>query len=361
MKRIFSFVLSALLAVTFTTAHAQQNIFIWKGGNISVKSAANIDSISTSVGWLFDIRTSAATSVTTNTLEASISVSYADNVPSLSQTPEIGVCFSSEKVTPTYTDECKRLGSSVGSYSFTIYELDQGTTYYYRGYVKLGDEVLYGNVKSITTFGEKPSSPTYTLINGHKFVDLGLASGLLWACSNVSAASFSDDGDYFAWGETKSKSRYSLGTYKWNHEPDDSFLWITKYNAADGKTTLDANDDAATVNWGSPCRMPDVSEFEELYNQCVWSWMSNYNGTSGYLVTGPNGNTIFFPASGSYWGDDLSSHGSGGYYWSRSLYPNENDSFQSAHYLHCSRDYLDPPRYHMFRYVGYSVRPVAEK
>lgn len=361
MKRIFSFVLSALLAIVFTTANAQQNIFIWKGGNISVKSAANIDSISTSVGWLFDIRTSAATSVTTNTLEASISVSYADNVPSFSQTPEIGVCFSSEKVTPTYTDERKRLGSSVGSYSFTLYELDQGTTYYYRGYVKLGDEVLYGNVKSITTFGDKPSSPTYTLINGHKFVDLGLASGLLWACTNVSAASFSDDGDYFAWGETKSKSRYSLGTYKWNNKPDDSWLWITKYDAADGKTTLDANDDAATVNWGSPCRMPDISEFEELYNQCVWSWMSNYNGTSGYLVTGPNGNTIFFPASGNYWGDDLSSHGSGGYYWSRSLYPNENDSFQSAYYLSFSRDYFDPPRYKMFRYVGYSVRPVAEK
>ena len=74
MKRIFSFVLPALLAVVFTTAHAQQNIFIWKGGDISVKSAADIDSISTSVGWLFDIRTSAATSVTTNTLKASISV-----------------------------------------------------------------------------------------------------------------------------------------------------------------------------------------------------------------------------------------------------------------------------------------------
>lgn len=44
MKRIFSFVLSALLAVTFTTAHAQQNIFIWKDGNISVKSVADIDS-----------------------------------------------------------------------------------------------------------------------------------------------------------------------------------------------------------------------------------------------------------------------------------------------------------------------------
>jgi len=94
MKRIFSFVLSALLVVAFTTAHAQQNIFIWKGGNISVKSVANIDSITTSVGsWLFDIHTSAPTSVTTNTLEASISVSYADNVQSLSQTLVSGSAF----------------------------------------------------------------------------------------------------------------------------------------------------------------------------------------------------------------------------------------------------------------------------
>ena len=45
MKRIFSFVLSALLAVAFTTAHAQQNIFIWKGGNISVKSVADMIAI----------------------------------------------------------------------------------------------------------------------------------------------------------------------------------------------------------------------------------------------------------------------------------------------------------------------------
>ena len=215
MKRIFSFVLSALLAIVFTTAHAQQNIFIWKGGNISVKSAADIDSITTSAGsWLFDIRTSAATSVTTNTLEASISVSYADNVQSLSQTPEVGVCFSSYKATPTYIYERRRLGTSVGSYDFTLSNLDSGTTYYYRGYVKLGDEVFYGNVKSIMTFGEKPTF-SYIIINNHKFVDLGLPSGLLWAETNVGAASSSDDGDYFAWGETEPKSYYVWSTYKW--------------------------------------------------------------------------------------------------------------------------------------------------
>lgn len=340
MKRIFSFVLSALLAVVFTTAHAQQNIFIWKGGNISVKSAANIDSITTSVSSWLCIRTSTATSVTTDMLEASICVSYADNVPSLSQTLEVGVCFSSEKTTPTYADEHIYLGTSGRSYNFTLYELDPGTTYYYRGYVKLGDEVIsYGNVKSIMTFCKKPTSPTDIIINGHKFVDLGLPNGLLWARTNIGAASSLDNGDYFAWGETEPKYDYFPENYKWV----DANYGMTKYYYYDHKT-LDPNDDAATFNWGVPCRMPDSSEFQELYNKCDWSWKSNCNGTSGYIVTGPNGNTIFFPDNGSE-----------GYYWSRSVY--ESDF---AFCLDISSGYINPVRYRR-RYLGFTVRPVAEK
>ena len=346
MKRIFSFVLSALLAVVFTAANAQQNIFVWKGGNISVKSAANIDSITSSVGsWLFSIRTSAATSVTTNTLEASVSVSFADNVRSLSQTPEVGVCFSSDKATPTYVDEHSRLGSSVTSYDFTLYDLDPGTTYYYRAYVKLDDDVFYGNVRSIMTFGEKPSTPSYTLINGHKFVDLGLPSGLLWARTNIGAASSADDGDYFAWGETSPKSYYAWSTYKWGSNP-------SKYNSSDGKTTLESADDAATVNWGAPCRMPDSSEFEELCNKCDWSWQGN-----GYLVTGPNGNTIFIPASGYRIDDGLYYRGSDGDYWSRSLDSNDAN-YARGLYFHSG---VVDPTLDNNRYCGSSVRPVAEK
>lgn len=348
MKRIFSFVLSALLAIVFTTAHAQQNIFIWKGGDISVKSAADIDSITTSAGsWLFNIRTSAATSVTTNTLEASFSVSYADNVRSLSQTPEVGVCFSSYKATPTYIYERRRLGTSVGSYDFTLSNLDSGTTYYYRGYVKLGDEIFYGNVKSIMTFGEKPTF-SYIIINNHKFVDLGLPSGLLWAETNVGAASSSDDGDYFAWGETEPKSYYVWSTYKWG---DDKI----KYNSSDGKKTLDSEDDAATVNWGAPCRMPNSSEFKELYDKCDWSWRANYwLGSNGFLVKGPNGNTIFFPASGYRIYGDRYDHGSDGYYWSRSL-----ESSGLAYDLEFHNLNVYTASYYA-RNHGFPVRPVAD-
>lgn len=348
MKRIFSFVLSALLAVVFTTAHAQQNIFIWKGGNIAVKSAANIDSITTSAGsWLFDIGTCNQSLITSDRFDGSFTVSFADNVHSLSHSIEVGVCFSSEKADPTYADEHKHLGSSVRNYSFSLYDLDPGTTYYYRAYVKLGDDIFYGDVSSITTTGEKP---TYTRINGHKFVDLGLPSGLLWAETNVGASFSSDDGDYFAWGETASKSYYEWDSYKWNRP-------CYKYNSSDGKTTLDSEDDAATVNWGAPCRMPDTSEFQELCSKCYWSWQPSYKGTSGYLVKGPNGRTIFFPASGRRYADVLCDHASEGYYWSRSLYSDESD-FVFCFYFRSG--YVTPPDIH-WRCNGYTVRPVAEK
>lgn len=197
---------------------------------------------------------------------------------------------------------------------------------------------------------EAKHSNAQLTVNGHKFVDLGLPSGLLWAETNIGAASSTDDGDYFAWGETSPKTTYSSSTYKWGDYP-------SKYNYSDNKTTLDAADDAATVNWGAPCRMPDSSEFSELYNKCDWSWKSSYNGASGFLVTGPNGNTIFLPASGNRSVGGLYYQGLGGNYWSRSLYSN---SAYNARHLYFDSGDVDPTSNYR-RYLGFAVRPVAEK
>lgn len=354
MKRIFTFILSAMLVVFFTAAHAQQNVFVWKNdGNMSVKSVADIDSITSFAGsCLFNIRTSAANSVTTNTLEASLKVSFADNVSSLSQTPEVGVCFSSSHATPTYMDERGRLGTSVTNYKFTLYELDPGTTYYYRAYVKLGRDIFYGNVMSVMTLGDKPTNSTYVVINGHKFVDLGLPSGLLWAKTNVGASSSSDDGDYFAWGETEPKTFYSLDTYKWGSDKEH----MSKYNGSDCKTVLDNDDDAAIVNWGAPCRMPTSSEFEELYNQCDCSWKSSYNGANGYLITGSNGNAIFISASGLCSFGDFVDHGLSAYYWSRTI---GSRGIGYAYYLGFYSSYIYQGN--GSRSLCFPVRPVAEK
>ena len=351
MKKLFTLFFSLLLAGIFTTASAQQNIFVWKnGGNLSVISSENVDSVSFSVGsWLFKITTSTAVSVTTNSFKAMASVSLNENVKSLSVSPEVGVCYSDENSRPTYNDECITLGSRMTDYTINIEDVDPGTTYYYRAYVKLLGEIYYdSNVYSITTLGTKPQN---RVINGHKFIDLGLPSGLLWAECNVGASSPYEDGGYYAWGETETKSSYSWDTYKWGSSP-------TKYNSSDGKTTLEASDDVATVKWGKECRMPSRAEFQELYNQCVWTWKSNYNGTSGYLVKGPNNQTIFLPASGGQFGGDLSFRGSYGYYWSSSL----NASISIfAFYFDFVSDFFSPSNGYYNRYYGLSVRPVAEK
>lgn len=355
MKRLFT--LLAALMLTVAASFAQQKFYFWgKNGNVSIEPVSEVDSLTFSVGsWLFQISKPVNLDATTSSFKGLAKVAFNDKVKSIDVTPEVGICYSEENHTPTYYDFNfsfkKELGSAMQDYSFTIMNLTSGTTYYYRTYVKLFDEVYYSAVNSITTMGES----RYIVINGHQFVDLGLPSGLLWARTNIGAPFSSDDGDYFAWGETEPKSYYAWSTYKW--WGDDN---ITKYNPTDKKTTLDSEDDAATVNWGVPCRMPDSSEFEELYNECDWTWQKSYNGTSGYLVTGPNGKTIFFPASSSHFDDDeIYDHGWDGYYWSRSLEPIHSTYY--VRFLKFQNGRILPKIRGNCRPNGFSVRPVAEK
>ena len=347
MKRLFT--LLAALMLTVTASFAQQNFYFWgKDGNVSIESISEVDSLTFSVGsWLFQISKPVSLGATTSSFQGSAKVALNDKVKSIDVSPEVGICYTGKNNKPTYNDFKKELGSAMREYSFTIQNVTSGTTYYYRTYVKLLDEVYYSAVNSITTMGEKPKNK---VINGHEFVDLGLPSGLLWACTNVGASSSTDDGDYFAWGETSPKTSYFGGNYKWGSIP-------SKYNHSDGKTTLDAADDAATVNWGAGCRMPDSSEFQELYNKCDWSWKSSYNGASGYLVTGPNGNTIFIPASGYCDTVFLNYYGSLGLYWSRTLYSSYAVNARSLYFVSGN---VNPTNYND-RYDGFSVRPVAEK
>ena len=140
--------------------------------------------------------------------------------------------------------------------------------------------------------------------NKNKFVDLGLPSGTLWATCNVGAYSAGDYGDYFAWGEVQPKKYYSWGTYKWCNK---AWNKLTKYcdntdcgdkGFADNLTTLEACDDAATVNLGNGWRTPSQTEIQELIDNCRCGWWK-LNRTIGLLFTGPNGNSIFLPAGGN--------------------------------------------------------------
>ena len=195
-------------------------------------------------------------------------------------------------------------------------------------------------------------------INGHKFVDLGLPSHLLWAETNIGAETAADAGNYYAWGETTTKKTYADSTYKYY---DTSSSKFTKYTSTKGKTVLENSDDAAYVNWGSSCRMPAACEFEELRDTtyCKWTWTSRTNSSNetinGYEVTSKkNGNSIFLPASGRRSGSNLEYHGSNGWFWSSTL-RKFNEGYT------CTLNFGSGSFISDFsRYDGLAVRPVAE-
>ena len=196
------------------------------------------------------------------------------------------------------------------------------------------------------------------------YVDLGLPSGTLWAICNIGASKPEENGDYFAWGETKGyksgKKNFSWKNYKWSGSRNRNGV-LTKYcndgkygkkGFTDDKKELDLEDDAAYVNWGSNWRIPSKAQTEELREKCNWKW-TTYKGTEGYIVQGPNGNTLFLPAAG-YLGDSYFAHfGERCHYWSRSL---SQEWTICAYYL-CLYPTASGNRY-WFREDGLSIRPV---
>ena len=189
--------------------------------------------------------------------------------------------------------------------------------------------------------------------NGHEWVDLGLS--ICWATTNVGASKPDEYGDYYAWGETSTKSEYSWSTYQYCKGSEKSMTkYCTKsnYGTVDNKTVLDSSDDVAHVKWGGNWRMPTCDELKELKEKCKWTWEER-DSHQGYKVTGPNGNSIFLPAAGCRNNSSLKFAGSNGGYWSRSLNEsNPNGAWSLFFYSsYFSTDYSN-------RYYGFSVRPV---
>ncbi len=151
--------------------------------------------------------------------------------------------------------------------------------------------------------GSQPANvQSANLHEGHEWVDLGMPSGLKWATCNVGASTMSDYGDYYAWGETGTKSTYSSDNCLANGKS-----W--------GDIGGDSSRDAARANWGGSWRMPTKAEFQELKDNCTWIWTAQ-NGHVGYKITGPNGNSIFLPAAGYRDEGALKCGGEYGYYFS---------------------------------------------
>ena len=180
-------------------------------------------------------------------------------------------------------------------------------------------------------------------------VDLALPSGLLWCEHNVGAASPYEDGLYFSWGNITGHTGtdgYDFGT------SNDGPYASTPGAALTGDIPAGNDYDAAHHNMGAPWRMPTVGEFQELNANCD-SELTDEDGVAGRRFTSRiNGNSIFFPASGSRYGAGLYDRGSYGRYWSSSLHSSPNGynlSFSSGGV---------GPAINSNRFNGFSVRAV---
>ena len=218
-------------------------------------------------------------------------------------------------------------------------------------------------MKRVSLTYETMAKDSYYIYGGHKFIDLGLPSGLLWAETNVGAKNCYDSGKYYAWGKTATDSNY-VAPSSYN-----------KYNDDDDKTALELTDDAAAVNWGAYvgtilvtyCRMPSKEEWRELHDNCKIGDDANYYGRT--YVSKKDGNSIFLPPGGFAIDKNINSSLYEGYYWCRDLayapnYPNVfvfNSNYnKDATYTRIGyKDEDDAKAHYDYRYKGFSIRPVV--
>lgn len=182
-------------------------------------------------------------------------------------------------------------------FTVSLTNLTELTTYYYRAYVKTYETTYFGITKSFTT---SEHSVDY---NGHAFVDLGLPSGTKWATMNVGASKPEDIGDYYAWGETTTKTYYTKDNYQWQGLSLDELvsrgvIYEERITNTYSKYYLTETHDVATLKWGSAWHMPSASDIMELEKYTIIN-AKTQNGVNGFLLTSTiNKNNIFIPAGG---------------------------------------------------------------
>ena len=135
-----------------------------------------------------------------------------------------------------------------------------------------GSEKQEGNV-----FSEEDAQSFDGETNGYKWIDLGLPSGLKWAACNVGAETPRMAGDYYAWGETSTRSSYTENN---------------KYYYSD--KGLNRQHDVASKKMGHAWSIPSVKDFEELINNCEYKV-----DEKGAVFVGKNGHKLYFPFSGT--------------------------------------------------------------
>ncbi len=345
MRKIFPLFSLLLLLAAHTAAFAQHNVYVWKADStVRVLSAANVDSLTfvDSDNPFYVVYATDDRAVTSTTYTTYATVTIARSGYKAPSSIFVGVCHSTTNTAPTVDDTTFKLGNACKGFLVRFYNLQPNTTYYYRVYIKVDGKVYYGDTQTFTTLNDDPAECSKT-VNGHKFVDLGLPSGLLWAESNLGADEATGLGSFYAWGETQPKDIYLAENSKWH-----GVLYTGSLAAAD---------DAATAAWGEGVRMPTLEEAQELADNCNWVW-TVMDKIKGYKVMSrTNANYIFLPAPGYRYGMSPINARVNGYYWTST--PIAGDGDTGAYSLNFDTETHGVYK-HYNRCDGHSVRPVAQ-
>ncbi len=201
--------------------------------------------------------------------------------------------------------------------------------------------------------GNLPDGPDFSASgreNGYDYVDLG--TGVGWATCNLMASSPDQPGSYYMWGETYARSQCWWSNYSLYHG-SGSYLDEDAFSTP-SQDISGSSYDAVSKNMGGGWRMPDRSEFYALINNCSLE-VGEYNGTAGFIVTGPSGKSIFLPASGRKKKDEVDLTNTV-YLWSSTASGTSN-----AYYLDYKTKNLDASGIKtMGRYYGMPMRGVVD-
>ena len=305
----------------------------------------------------------------------------------------VGTWYKSKNQTVTFNEDGTTDYIADATYKFLPY---QGEVLVYDASKKLRQIIRVHDVSAeelvVSTLGSTSFSVWSVAqpgINGHEYVEIG---GLKWATMNVGATTVAGSyatcyGDYYAWGETTprymtiTRSGTNSASFTWRNDYSSGYSNYPTYTG----TTLDASHDAATANWGSTWRTPTKAEYEALAVACSGSsangqtpvtlintiteggiyWLSStqtvepsYTGVAGLLFVSKSdiSKRVFFPASGYVYDTSLYYGGTGGRFWSSSLYTSITNC---AYNLNFYSSYVHPSSY-SGRYGGFTVRPVSD-
>lgn len=235
----------------------------------------------------------------------------------------------------------------------------------YPGSEPCGDDGWYGlTIRPVFDTGQAFDSPENP---ADGIIDLGLS--VKWRSCNLGAEKPEESGDYYQWAATKDMSTYpnilNWAGYPYAEVREDKYFTlekITKYNG-EGKEVLESCDDAAATILGGSWRIPTVSEWNELLNNCIWSY-TIINGVGGFKVqskvSGFTDKWIFLPAAGFVAYQDggrlvISQAGYKAEYWSSQVVRNIYQKAKTLNANYFSQGLYD----NTSRNNGLPIRPVT--